>query len=54
MSDWSTTAWVLTGRFWAALPRLGPDSIACERQRFKYTSTNARAGESVLRPGVRR
>lgn len=28
MSDWSMTAWVMIGRFWAALPRLGPDSIA--------------------------
>lgn len=32
MSDWSMTAWVLTGRFWAALPRLGPDSIAYEHK----------------------
>lgn len=36
MSDWSMTAWVLTGRFWAALPRLGPDSIACKHNKYEH------------------
>lgn len=51
MSDWSMTAWVLTGRFWAALPRLGPDSIAYERQTqtlFRKHETGLMKAEMVL------
>lgn len=50
MSDWSMTACVRTGRFWAPPPRLGPDSTACRPNRDSFSPSGSpvvqRAGDS--------